>query len=155
MDVRFGQLGPPSVFEALDAQGILDHSVPGIDRIDEAMEHPPDAGRARLRGQTIRQAAHTTGRYSCSWEYVIDHETDAYLDMNDPFADRTMWTMPRPFTPTPAIERPRQRRPAPEPAPAAQGPTQHAAEDIRLFSRLLARIRGASQEEPRVSWRDE
>jgi hypothetical protein len=154
VDVRFGQLGSRSVFEALDAQCLLDHAVPGVDRIDEAMEEPPAGGRAHWRGQGIRQAAGAGGRYSCSWEHVIDHQTEAYLDLSDPFVARPMWKMP------PAAQAPRrpERRAAPSgprpseprqpeaPAPEAPAPsTRHADEDIRVFSRLLARLRGARQ----------
>ena len=60
VDVRFGQLGSRSVFEALDRAGVLDHQVPGIDRIDETVDRPPTAGRAYVRGETRRQAAGAT-----------------------------------------------------------------------------------------------
>lgn len=149
VDVRFGQLGPPSVFEALDASGVLDHSVPGVDRIDEAIDQPPKQGRARLRGETIRQAAGTAQRYSCSWEFVIDHTTEAYLDLLDPFAERSTWkTPPQPTPSPPAPARPRERRASPVPqSPPQRSPLRgHAEENVRLFSRLLAHIRGTGQQ---------
>jgi hypothetical protein len=151
VDVRFGQLGPRSVFEALDASGVLDHSVPGVDRIDEAIEQPPKHGRAHLRGEMIRQAVTTAQRYSCSWEFVID-QTEAYLDLLDPFAERPTWKMPTQPTPSPAAPaRPRERRAS----PASQTPPQRSPlpwnteEDDRLFFRLLARIRGTRHEASR------
>lgn len=93
-DVRFGQLGPSSVFDALDRAGVLDHHVPGVDRIDEAVEHPPAEGRAHVRGETIRRLATQAGRYSCMWDYILDHETDRSLDLSDPFVEQATWHAP-------------------------------------------------------------
>jgi hypothetical protein len=147
VDVRFGQLGPRSVFEALDRAGVLDHHVPGIDRIDEAVEEPPAEGRAQVRGETIRQAASHANRYSCTWDYVFDHQTGSCLDLTDPFAGRAVWQQLALNGPPPddavlsaTVEhapspRTRANRNPPPPRPAGDGPSPI----LWLIARRLAR----------------
>jgi proteasome accessory factor A len=135
VDVRFGQLGSRSVFEALDRAGVLDHHVPGIDRIDEAVEQPPADGRAHVRGKTIRQAAAHAKRYSCTWDQVMDHQTGAYLDLSDPFAGRAMWQ---------SWARDRASPPVPPAAPEAG--------DLRVISRLIGLLRTGRSAQSRSDW---
>ena len=52
IDTRFGQLGLKGIFETLDAAGVLNHRVNGVDNIEHAMIEPPASGRANVsRGQ--------------------------------------------------------------------------------------------------------
>jgi hypothetical protein len=155
IDVRFGQLGPRSLFEALDARGVLDHRVPGVDRIDEAIEQPPTKGRARLRGETIRHAAGDE-RYSCTWQYVLDHHTDAYLDLSDPFAERSTWRLKAPpaartvAPPRATAEDPsrRTRPPAVTPRARQPAPPSPAPAELRpMFSRLFGGLRRPRRED--------
>ena len=74
---------------------------------------------------------------------------EAYLDLRDPFADRPTWKMPPPLQ-SPRAPRTPQRPVAPTepPPPAAPAPPMwHSEEEVRMFSRLLARLRGARQED--------
>jgi hypothetical protein len=73
------------VFAQIDRAGVLDHRVSGVDRIDEAMEQPPDEGRAHVRGTEIQRVQHERGRYVCSWSEIRDNWTRATLDLSDPF----------------------------------------------------------------------
>jgi hypothetical protein len=57
IDTRFGQLGPKGIFEALDAAGVLNHRVSGVDNIEQAVIEPPATGRARIRGRVIQRLA--------------------------------------------------------------------------------------------------
>ena len=57
IDTHFGELGPRGIFNGLDAQGLLDHDVPGVEDIRGAMTEPPSSGRAQLRGQVIKSMA--------------------------------------------------------------------------------------------------
>jgi hypothetical protein len=152
VDVRFGQLGSRDLFEALDARGVLDHKMPGVDRIDDAVDQPPKQGRARLRGETIREAAGTGRQCSCSWEYVFDHLTEAYLDLDDPFAERCVWRNNTPPFPdvvegrAAPTERRRRRTPAPDATPRARSalsPPAMSEAVPPVFSRLVARLRGS------------
>jgi hypothetical protein len=92
IDLRFGQLGEgKGIFDALDRAKVLDHRVPGVDNIEEAMENPPAKGRAKIRGQCIRRLAGERGRYVCSWHDICDPATGRRLDLQDPFASNEVW----------------------------------------------------------------
>ena len=85
IDARFGQLGDRSIFRLLDRAGVLSHRVPGVNNIEHAMESPPAAGRARLRGEAIRQITDNPDNYLSSWEKICDMKTRQMLDLSDPF----------------------------------------------------------------------
>jgi proteasome accessory factor A len=91
IDTRFGEFGPHGIFQALDAQGLLAHHVPGVEDIPRAMVEPPAAGRARLRGRVIQKMAaeHLAG--ACEWSYIWDYTAGKVLDLSDPFARRARW----------------------------------------------------------------
>jgi proteasome accessory factor A len=90
MDWRFGSLGDDSIFAALDAQGVLHHRVDGIDdaSITAAMSEPPATGRAKARGEFIRQAIarNERQRYEIGWQQIDDFNEDGKvaLDLSDP-----------------------------------------------------------------------
>jgi hypothetical protein len=91
VDVRWGMLGAGGLFDELDRAGVLDHRVPGVDRVDEAVEHPPAAGRARVRGMTIHRLWRDRGRYACDWDHVWDLRSHGSLDLTDPLIDTEVW----------------------------------------------------------------
>ncbi|HUW55372.1 MAG TPA: proteasome accessory factor PafA2 family protein [Planctomycetota bacterium] len=91
MDTRFGQLGPRGIFSQLDAADVLMHRVHGVDRIDEAVDNPPEFGRARVRGKCIQELTARKERYLCSWHYILDTEQDQMLDLHDPFCSEQEW----------------------------------------------------------------
>jgi hypothetical protein len=90
LDFRFGQLGGDGIFERLDRAGALEHRVPGVDNIDEAINNAPAEGRARLRGRRIRSYQGRTG-FVCYWDEILDLNAKRRLDMLDPFATRATW----------------------------------------------------------------
>ena len=91
LDVLFGQVYPPSVFDSLNRAGVLAHRVPGIDDIDAALTTPPAGGRARLRGEAVSRLAGRVG-FTCAWTGVHDVRSRASLDLADPFATVAVWT---------------------------------------------------------------
>lgn len=91
LDTRFGQLGPRSLFAALDRAGALEHRVPGVDNIEHAVVNPPAIGRARLRGQCVRRFHPQHSRFMCDWMTLWDRQQDKYLDLSDPFTKDEHW----------------------------------------------------------------
>jgi len=91
IDARFGQLGERGIFDALDRAGALAHRVPGVDDLEQAMEIPPAVGRARRRGELVRELAGDPSRYMCEWRAVWDCKESRRLDMSDPFAPAAEW----------------------------------------------------------------
>lgn len=112
LDWRYAELGPGSLFEQLDRAGLLQHRVAGVDNIEHAMDHPPDFGRARVRGRAIRRVAHVRTRFACDWGSLWDLENRAMLDLGDPFAEEEQWQnvshlpLSRLFRPPPAVPAP-------------------------------------------------
>jgi hypothetical protein len=92
LDARFGQLGERGIFTALDEAGALDHRVPGVDNVEDAMENPPAFGRPRLRGELVRSLAGEPNRYMCDWSTIWDCTQPRFLSMSDPFATTAEWT---------------------------------------------------------------
>ncbi|MCK5407939.1 MAG: proteasome accessory factor PafA2 family protein, partial [Candidatus Krumholzibacteria bacterium] len=90
IDMRFGQLGGNGLFGYIDRAGVLDHLAPGVDRVDEAMAHPPDVARPRLRGRRIKQYAGRQG-YRGYWDGIYDAAGNRRLKMSDPFASQCKW----------------------------------------------------------------
>jgi hypothetical protein len=88
IDTRFGQLGERSVFQSLDRTGMLEHHVDGADNIEQAASHPPQTGRARIRGEMVRRLADQGSKYKCTWQAIWDHEKRPVFDLSDPFAER-------------------------------------------------------------------
>jgi proteasome accessory factor A len=91
IDTRFGQLGERGIFSSLDRAGALQHQVPGVDNIQDAVEYPPRSGRARVRGDRIRQLAGERGAYVAGWTGIWDYEGHKFLDLNDPFTAEVQW----------------------------------------------------------------
>ncbi len=91
IDWRCGELGGRSLFAQLDRAGVLAHRWKGVDNIEHAMAHPPDSGRARLRGQVIQRVAHLKDRFTCDWKGVLDTQAWVMLDLADPFAREERW----------------------------------------------------------------
>jgi proteasome accessory factor A len=91
IDTRFGQLGDTGIFTGLERAGVLTHRVNGIDNIEHAVEHPPAAGRARVRGRYVRELSGAGKRYECDWQGIWDHQKHLVLDLSDPFAASAQW----------------------------------------------------------------
>jgi hypothetical protein len=92
IDMRFGQLGPHGIFSMLDANGVLDHRVSGIDNIEHAMRNPPNKGRARVRGAVVRRlAGDLEGDWYCCWDRILSTRHGRFLDLSDPFTEAEDW----------------------------------------------------------------
>ncbi len=91
LDARFGELDGRGVFAELDRQGLLTHHAPGVENIADAMFHPPQRGRARLRGEAVRRLAESGTAGRCHWEAVWDLKAKQVLDLSDPFAQQEQW----------------------------------------------------------------
>jgi hypothetical protein len=106
IDTRFGELGGNGLFADLEKAGVLTHHIPGVEQIDNAMVHPPQIGRARLRGEVIRRLAGNGGSYRCDWQGVADLKGNRLLNLSDPFESNESWldftnketSLPQPFS---------------------------------------------------------
>jgi hypothetical protein len=88
LDIRFGQLGPSSLFAELDRHGLLEHRLPEVADLDirNAMDHAPGRGRARVRGEVVQRH---TSRLDLRAEWDGIHALDGRrLDLSEPFLDR-------------------------------------------------------------------
>jgi hypothetical protein len=90
IDTRFGQLGPKGVFHSLEAAGVLNHRVSGVENIERALTEPPPHGRAALRGRVVQRLAGST-RSHCYWERIINQTDSTELDLADPFGTEERW----------------------------------------------------------------
>lgn len=101
LEIRFGQLGPGSLFRALDDQGLLQHRVDGElgdESIRDAMRQAPRCGRAAVRGRLIRELASLKTPYACEWHFIRDR-AGRFLDLSDPLIEEPpSWRTPRPQT---------------------------------------------------------
>ncbi|HBO43537.1 MAG TPA: hypothetical protein DD670_06325, partial [Planctomycetaceae bacterium] len=91
LETRFSQLSDRGIFNTMDSAGALEHQVPGVDRIADAVAHPPPVGRARLRGECVRQFHDKKSEYYCDWSCVWDFRHHRYLDLSEPFATEEKW----------------------------------------------------------------
>jgi len=91
VDSRWGLLGPGGVFDEIDRAGVLEHRVPGVDGIDEAVEQPPREGRAGVRGKVIQRVWLGRVNYVCGWEHISDFQAGLRLDLSDPLTDVEIW----------------------------------------------------------------
>lgn len=107
LDTRFTEVGRNGVFSGLDAAGVLDHEVPGVDNIDFAMRNPPSEGRARLRGECVRRFAPRRTEYSATWTGVSDLTGRRHLNLQEPFCSVEDWRdLPAPPPPSVSPARP-------------------------------------------------
>lgn len=91
LDMRYSQLGERSLFGALDRSGVLDHRVPSVGAVDEAMREPPGSGRARVRGLAIRRLAREGGAYTSDWDGISNHTNAKIMDLSNPFETEERW----------------------------------------------------------------
>ena len=117
IDTRFGQLGDRGIFSAMDRSGVLTHHVAGVDNVAHAVSHPPATGRARFRGECVRDLWRRGGRGSCDWDGVWDDDAKRLLDLTDPLVGREHWR----GLPEPRSDRLWRRVPVPTPAASRQG----------------------------------
>jgi len=90
LDIRFGEVGSDGIFNQLDAAGVLTHAAPGVDDVDGAVTSPPAEGRARLRGEKVREFAGAAA-YRCYWDSISDMKGGRVMEMHDPFGTEAEW----------------------------------------------------------------
>lgn len=92
-DLRFGQLGTAGIFEQLDRSGLLTHRTTRSGERTDAREHPPQKGRARVRGEWIGRLwdEGAAGRYRGDWTALWEETTGRVLDLSDPFVAVADW----------------------------------------------------------------
>ena len=91
IDTRFGQLGGGGLFARLDEAGVLTHHIAEIDNVETATTHPPESGRARVRGNAVKQFAGRRGNYQCDWQGVFDMTTKRMMDLSEPLESTERW----------------------------------------------------------------
>ncbi len=91
-DFRFSQIGKTSIFASLDRMGLLDHRLLDDGKIEEALEQPPQGGRAHLRGQVVSRLAGGPPTCRCDWSMVFDSASGNSLDLSDPFVNEERWS---------------------------------------------------------------
>ncbi len=96
LDTRFSQVGDQGIFAILERGRLVDHHVPGVDRVEHAMSHPPENTRAALRGRCVLRFAGANGRYRCGWTAVWDREENKVLDLTDPLTRDETWRVAQP-----------------------------------------------------------
>jgi proteasome accessory factor A len=89
-EIRFGELGPDGLFTQLDLAGVLSHSAPGVSGVARAVSDPPATGRAKIRGDTIRELG-ATAELRCDWMHLWDLTGRRVLELSDPFASTASW----------------------------------------------------------------
>ncbi|MBX7207413.1 MAG: proteasome accessory factor PafA2 family protein [Verrucomicrobiaceae bacterium] len=90
IDIRFGQLDD-GIFERLDEDGLLDHHMPGIDHISDALTTPPPDTRALLRGNAVLELNRAGRTGTAFWDKVCDSSARRILDLGDPFKLTAAW----------------------------------------------------------------
>ncbi len=91
IDWRFSQIGENSIFAALDRSGSLKHHVTGIDNIERAVKNPPLQGRARIRGNCIKEFAKQNDGFRCHWDRIFDYNRNRMMDLSDPYEFTRRW----------------------------------------------------------------
>jgi proteasome accessory factor A len=90
MDAKFGALGERGIFNALDAAGALRHRVRDCD-VANAVLHPPQDTRARIRGDVVRRLSEAGTPYGAEWTCVYDRGHHRELDLTNPFETEERW----------------------------------------------------------------
>lgn len=96
IDVRFAQLGERGIFEQLERQGRLASHLVREEEIERALTHPPESGRASVRGTLIRQLhdAGSAAAHVCDWTRLVDRRGGRFVDLTDPFESEVRWQTP-------------------------------------------------------------
>jgi proteasome accessory factor A len=84
-DLRFTRLDDGGIFAALDRNGTPAHRIVSPDAVERALREPPSSGRARIRAQCVERLAGKRATISCGWDQIVDHESETWLRLGDPF----------------------------------------------------------------------
>jgi hypothetical protein len=85
LDIRFGDIGPDSLFASLEREGVIAAGTVGTEAIARAAAEPPPGGRAALRASWIRHLHPERDDYACDWIGIRHLPSNGWLDLSDPF----------------------------------------------------------------------
>lgn len=94
IDMRYGELGPRGLFAELERAEVLDHALPELGDVVDAMQRAPAGGRAEARGQAIRELCEARDRHRADWDEIQDIDSGRVLDLEDPFSNTPDWRNP-------------------------------------------------------------
>lgn len=100
IDLRYSLLGPGGIHGQLFEQGLLDQSLPGGSNVftPESVLAPPPRGRARLRGECVREFSGRAG-LAATWTGICNSETNLQLPLHEPtMEERPAWIPYEPST---------------------------------------------------------
>jgi proteasome accessory factor A len=95
LDIRFGEIGPDSLFAALEREGIIAAGSVDPEAIARAASEPP-ATRAKLRAAWIRHLHPKRDAYRCDWTGIYSPAIDGHLNLRDPFGRGSLAPPPAP-----------------------------------------------------------
>ena len=91
LDMSFTDVSERGVFNTLDQAGTLKHRIVEDQQCVHGTRNPPAEGRAKLRGEAIKDAAvHKDTPVDCDWQGIF--VGDSMLDLGDPFAREASWS---------------------------------------------------------------
>lgn len=96
-DLRFGQLGPRGVYNGLQRLGLVGAGAGRpIPEPRPLVDEPPAHGRARVRGNAVREiwSRGEAVNYRAAWTRVIEAGSGRCLDLTDPFCEGAAWIGP-------------------------------------------------------------
>ncbi len=104
IDVHVGEIGR-GIFDQMAQRGLLSGQLFGEEEVNRATHGPPTEGRARHRGEAVREMA-AKGSDGCwaDWTRVLDGQTQRTLSLHDPWLDAPVWKSLK-DTETPSLAR--------------------------------------------------
>jgi proteasome accessory factor A len=87
IDIRFGDIGPDSLFATLERDGAIAAGAVGTEAVARAMTMPPSGTRAALRASWIRHLHPERAGHTCDWAGIRNMASDWQLDLSDPFGN--------------------------------------------------------------------
>jgi proteasome accessory factor A len=85
LDIRFGELGPDSLFAGLEREGIIAPGAVGQESVERAMTEPPAGSRAETRASWVRRLHPERATHVCHWDGIRNLRTRDHLDLREPF----------------------------------------------------------------------
>jgi hypothetical protein len=85
IDIRFGDIGPNSLFATLERDGVIAAGAVGMEAAARAMTEPPFGTRAALRGSWVQHLHPERAGHTCNWTGIRHLPSGWRLDLSDPF----------------------------------------------------------------------
>ena len=84
LDIRYGELGPDSLFACLEREGIIAPGTVGEESVERAMTEPPTGNRAEVRAFWIRRLHPNRAAFACHWDGIRNLHGGNHLDLREP-----------------------------------------------------------------------